>query len=96
MRPRIEDEFTSLPISRQRKYQLRMQRDRRCTECGEPASVGSRCLKHLIKARERQRTKRGLKRRYFGTLSYKLEAVNPQKRESARMREKLLKTKVQS
>ena len=73
MRKRIEDEFTNLKISRQRKYQLRMQRDKRCTECGEPAAVGSRCLKHLIKARERQRTKRGLKRRYYNTLSYRLE-----------------------
>lgn len=76
MRTRIQDEFTELPISRQRKYQLRMQRDCRCTECGEPAVQGSRCLKHLVKARERQRKKRGLKRRYFGTLSYKLEAVS--------------------
>ena len=75
MRRRIEDEFTHLPISRQRKYQLRMQRDSRCTECGEPAVQGSRCLKHLVKARERQRRKRGLKRRYYGTLSYKLQAV---------------------
>jgi hypothetical protein len=80
MRPRIQDEFTGLPISRQRKYQLRMQRDRRCTECGEPATIGSRCLKHLVKARERQRTKRGLKRRYYGTLSYKLQAKEPEKR----------------
>ena len=38
MRKRIEDEFTYLPVSRQRK-------------------------------------KRGLKRRYYGTLSYKLEAI---------------------
>jgi hypothetical protein len=75
MRTRIKDEFTDLPISRQRKYQLRMQRDQRCTECGEPALKGSRCLKHLVKARERQRKKRGLKRRYYGTLSYKLQAV---------------------
>jgi hypothetical protein len=75
MRARIQDEFTALPISRQRKYQLRMQRDSCCTECGEPAVKGSRCLKHLVKARERQRSKRGLKRRYYGTLSYKLEAV---------------------
>jgi hypothetical protein len=75
MRTRIVDEFTRLPISRQRKYQLRMQRDKRCTECGEPAAQGSRCLKHLIRARERQRKKRGLKRRYYKTLSYKLEAM---------------------
>jgi hypothetical protein len=74
MRNRIEDEFTNLPISRQRKYQLRMQRDMRCTECGDPVAAGSRCLKHLVQARERQRRKRGLKRRYMGTLSYKLEA----------------------
>ncbi len=74
MKKRIVDEFTNLPVSRQRKYQLRMQRDSRCTECGEPAVQGSRCLKHLVKARERQRKKRGLKRRYRGTLSYRLQA----------------------
>ena len=73
MRKRIEDEFTHLKISRQRKYQLRMLRDQRCTECGEPAVQGSRCLKHLVKARERQRQKRGLKRRYYNTLSYRLQ-----------------------
>jgi hypothetical protein len=75
MRKRIQDEFTDLPISRQRKYQLRMQRDKRCTECGQAAIQGSRCLKHLVKARERQRKKRGLKRRYMNTLSYRLEAT---------------------
>ena len=76
MRKRIQDEFTEMPISRQRKYQLRMQRDKRCTECGDPAAQGSRCLKHLVKARERQRKKRGLKRRYYGTLSYKLQSLS--------------------
>ena len=86
MRQRIKDEFASLPISRQRKYQLRMKRDQRCTECGEPAVQGSRCLKHLVKARERQRKKRGLKRRYHGTLSYKLEAEARSKRLGARAR----------
>ena len=75
MRKRIQDEFTNLSISRQRKYQLRKQRDRRCTECGQPAIQGSRCLQHLVKARERQRKKRGLKRRYYNTLSYRLEAA---------------------
>ena len=80
MRKRIEDEFTHLRISRQRKYQLRMLRDKRCTECGEPAVQGSRCLKHLIKARERQRKKRGLKRRYINTLSYRLEELERSKK----------------
>ena len=73
MRKQIKDEFTHLPISRQRKYQLRMKRDKRCTECGAPTVKGSRCLEHLVKARERQRKKHGLKRRYHNTLSYKLE-----------------------
>jgi len=75
MRAKIQDEFTNLNVSRQRKYQLRKQRDQRCTECGEPVVKGSRCLKHLIAARERQRKKRGLRRRYYNTLSYKLEAA---------------------
>jgi len=75
VRGRIQDEFSALPISRQRKYQLRMRRDRRCAECGDSAIAGSRCLKHLIMARERQRKTRGLKRRYFCTLSYKLQAA---------------------
>ena len=79
MRKSIKDEFTDLRISRQRKYQLRMLRDKRCTECGEPAVQGSRCLKHLIKARERQRTKRGLKRRYHNTLSYRLQELEKAK-----------------
>lgn len=34
----------------------------------------SRCLKHLVLARERQRSKHGLKHRYMNTLSYRLEA----------------------
>ena len=70
----IDDEFKHLSISRQRKYQLRMQRDKRCTECGEPTASGSRCLKHLVRARERQRKKLGLVRRYLNTMSYKLAA----------------------
>ena len=72
MRPSIKDEFTHLPISRQRKYQLRMERDGRCTECGEPVTEGLRCLKHLIRARERKRKRLGAKRRYKNTLGYRL------------------------
>jgi hypothetical protein len=71
----IRDEFTKLKISRQRKYQLRMTREGRCTECGAPTAQGSRCLKHLVKARERQRKQRGLMRRYYNTLGYRLAAA---------------------
>jgi hypothetical protein len=86
MRKLIKDEFTHLPVSRQRKYQLRMQREHRCSECGEPAAQGTRCLKHLVKARERQRKQRGLKRRYYGTLSYRLEEAARGKRPGVRSR----------
>src|SRR5947208_2361387 len=49
--PPIIDEFTHLPISRQHKHQLRMRRDKRCPECGEPAAQGaSRCIWHLVEA----------------------------------------------
>jgi hypothetical protein len=84
MNSAIKDEFTFLKISRQRKYQLRMQRDKRCTECGQPAVEGSRCLEHLVRARERQRKKRGLKRRYVNTLSYRLQKVSRAGRASPR------------
>jgi hypothetical protein len=73
MRPPIKDEFQHLPVSRQRKYQLRKQRDGLCTECGAPAQ-GSRCAKHLILARERQRARKGTQRRYKGSQSYRLQA----------------------
>ena len=70
----IRDEFADLPVSRQRKYQLRMRRDNRCGLCGEPAVLGRFCLKHGVEHRERVRKRLGLKRRFYGALSYKLEA----------------------
>lgn len=39
----IKDEFTNLPISKQRKYQLRKERDRECVGCGRRAATG--CLR---------------------------------------------------
>ena len=74
MRPPIKDEFQHLPVSRQRKYQLRKQRDGLCTECGAPAQ-GSRCAKHLVLARERQRVRKGTQRRYKGSMSYRLQTA---------------------
>lgn len=77
MRKRINDEFTKLAVSRQRKYQLRMAKRKRCTECGAPAAGASRCLKHLTLSRERQRKRRGggKQKRYYGSLSYRMEAA---------------------
>ena len=74
MKAVIQDEFTAAQVPRQRRYQLRRRRDRRCIECGAPAETASRCLKHLVKAREFQRKLRGFKRRYRKGLSYQLEA----------------------
>jgi len=70
----ILDEFSNLPISRQRKYQLRMQRDRRCCQCGMPAAHGLRCLQHLIQDREQTRKRSGYTRRYRRSITYRLEA----------------------
>jgi len=67
----IEDEFTGLKLSKQRKYQLRMERDRRCTICGdEAAPMQGRCVKHLISDRERQRKRQRYKKRYLEAPSY--------------------------
>ncbi len=73
MGKRIQDEFANLPISRQYRYQLRMRREGRCIICGEPAVTKWKCLKHMVKARERQRKKLGLHRRLRGALSYRLQ-----------------------
>ena len=69
----IKDEFAKLPISRQYRYQLRMREQKRCIICGEPAVTKWKCLKHMVKARERQRKKLGLRRRLRGALSYRLQ-----------------------
>jgi hypothetical protein len=69
----IKDEFAKLPISRQYRYQLRMKQQKRCIICGEPAVTKWKCLKHMVKARERQRKKLGLRRRLRGALSYRLQ-----------------------
>jgi hypothetical protein len=73
MGKRIKDQFTGLRISRQYRYQLRMKQENRCIICGEPAVTKWKCLKHMVKARERQRKKLGLKRRLHNALSYRLQ-----------------------
>lgn len=71
----INDEFSQLPISRQRKYYLRQRRDRRCTKCGKPVDRGSLCLEHMVQMREYRRKTFNLKRRYRGSFSYQAEAA---------------------
>ena len=69
----IKDEFTDLPLSRQRKYQLRMERDGRCIICGEPAVGSLTCLKHMVQNRERARRVIEATSRFKGARSYRLE-----------------------
>ena len=45
-RPKIMDEFTDLPISTQRKWQLRQRKRGKCTRCAKPATKGGLCDRH--------------------------------------------------
>jgi hypothetical protein len=78
MRKRIKDEFADLPLSRQRKYQLRMKKQGCCTLCGEPAATAAHCLFHAIQSRERNRSGKKSQRRYLGAQSYELQLSAPQ------------------
>ena len=72
-RPRIQDEFTHLSISRQRKYQLRKKKEQRCLICGKPVATTNFCLDHAVAARERQRKAKGTVRRVTRCKSYLLQ-----------------------
>ncbi|HEV7684178.1 MAG TPA: hypothetical protein VGO68_18830 [Pyrinomonadaceae bacterium] len=71
----IIDEFTSLPISRQQRYQLRKRRDRKCIRCGQ-ATVkdGNFCETHRqahnVLTRELQRKRFDFKHRDYYSESY--------------------------
>jgi hypothetical protein len=49
----IQDEFTDLPVSRQRKKQLRWKRDGKCVLCGRPLFTTQYCKEHHKKHVER-------------------------------------------
>jgi hypothetical protein len=71
----IIDEFTSLPISRQQRYQLRKRRDRKCIRCGQPVvNDGNFCETHRqahnVLIRELQRKRFDRKHRDYYSESY--------------------------
>ena len=77
----IKDEFDGRrDISRQRRHQLRKQRDGICIICTEPAADGGRCRKHsilnAIRIRESIRRRLGCKKRYLGGKLYRLPIPN--------------------
>jgi hypothetical protein len=49
---KVVAEFTDRPVSKQRKYQLRRERDRKCIICGKRAVLMNRCLKHVVAMRD--------------------------------------------
>lgn len=74
----IKDEFTGRedeagkPLSRQRLWQLRRQRDGLCIMCGKPTKPGRQlCDKHTIVQREAMRKVQKSKRRNVSAASYK-------------------------
>ena len=54
----IQDEFTPLKVSRQRKWQLRKRAEGRCGVCGLVAS-GKLCDAHAVRMALRQLAQRG-------------------------------------
>lgn len=53
---RIQDRFTKLPVSKQRKYQLRNQAKGNCEKCAcKAVNGGVLCAKHRAKAKKRYR-----------------------------------------
>jgi len=77
MSRRIQDEFTNLPLSKQRKYQLRRAKEKRCIICGSPAVSTEFCAKHMVahmvRARERMRRRKKAVRRNLNSPSYSLQ-----------------------
>ena len=63
MKQRIMDEFSDLPISKQRRWQLRQEKAGKCITCGKPAARYQRCESHadalVLRTREHQRIRLG-------------------------------------
>lgn len=70
---RIIDEFTNLPVSRERKRQLRRIKRGLCLRgCGQVAVYGGFCSRHYAETLEASRRRKGTVRRYLGARGYKL------------------------
>ena len=61
---KIIDEFSELPISRERKRQLRQIKRGLCVRCDKPLFTSDRCQEHAIELRERNRKRLGSRKRY--------------------------------
>jgi hypothetical protein len=64
---RIEDEFTPLKISRERKRQLRRVKAGLCVKCSDPIAPGEElCVKHRIQQAVQARKKRNSRHPHKG------------------------------
>jgi hypothetical protein len=70
---RIDDKFATLPVSRQRKYQMRKTEAGLCLGCWKQKAGAEFCLACWVKDRERQRLYLGYGRRNLNSRSYRLE-----------------------
>jgi hypothetical protein len=70
----VHDEFSHLPVSHQRKTQLRYKRDGKCEICGDPLVTKNHCLKHAEAVRERRRQKTRARER-LNSLTYRIAAA---------------------
>jgi hypothetical protein len=68
----IHDEFTDMPVSRERRRQLRKIAKGLCQigTCQNPLQNCSLCKEHIVAAREMSRRRRGAKRRNLKSKSY--------------------------
>jgi hypothetical protein len=64
----IADEFMDLNVSRQRKWQLRQRKKGLCALCSAKAVHSVLCLKHALLSQDKNRKRRGPKRRYNSKL----------------------------
>jgi hypothetical protein len=80
VKERIVEQLTKLPVSRQRKWQLRQKQKGLCQKCPKPAAPASvDCIRHMVAhrvaARRRYVPKRGRTHQYRKTKSYRLAAA---------------------
>ena len=83
---KIQDEFTDLPISRERKRQLRALKNGQCciAGCEEPLATKVHCLQHAVERREKSRKERNVTRRWKNAKTYQLEMELKAKRKKKR------------
>ncbi len=75
----IKDKFSDLPVSRKRKWQLRMREQNRCKICGEPAINSQYCEKHQKQRVKRNKIKDLLRKKFERQISKYLKLKEDKK-----------------